>query len=108
MAVAAAAVCYVSWQSRHLIIGPEVRVDSGLATVQNERVMVIEGQAKNVTELYLNGRPIAIDQAGAFVEGVVLENGYTVVSIDARDRFGRRVHWERPFVYVETANVVQR
>lgn len=100
---------YVSWQARFLIAGPKVAIEGEMSTAQNERVIMLKGAASNVTKLYLNGRPIAINQQGGFVEGVVLENGHTIVSIDAEDRYGRRVHWEKPFVYVkEEGAVVQR
>lgn len=99
---------YVSWQARFLIAGPEIVMTEDIGTEQNERVIMLRGQAKNVIGLYLNGRPIAIDQSGSFAEGVVLENGYTIVSIDAVDRYGRSVHWEKPLVYVEHSGVVQR
>ncbi len=96
-----AAVWYVAFQARFLIMGPEILISEELETIQDGRVMKLTGRAENVTAVFLNGRPIAIDQAGTFAEGVVLENGYTIVSIDARDRYGRAVHWERPFVYTE-------
>lgn len=66
---------------------------------------MLSGVAENVTSLTLNGRPIMTDRAGNFTEGIVLENGYSVVSLDARDRFGREVHWETPVVYVEETAV---
>jgi hypothetical protein len=34
------------------------------------------------------------------MEGVILENGYSVVSIDVIDRYGRSVHWEKSVVFV--------
>lgn len=108
LAVVVALVSYVGWQARHLITGPEVVVIGEQSIVQTERIVTLEGVAKNVTSLQLNGRPIAIDQEGGFAEGVILENGYTVVSIDARDRYGREIHWERPFVYKEKTDLVRR
>lgn len=73
--------------------------------VQTGRVIVLSGVAENVTSLTLNGRPIVTDREGNFSEGIVLENGYSVVSLDARDRFGREVHWEAPVVFIDEATV---
>ena len=101
------AVGYFGWQARYLIIGPEVALTGGLETVQNERVITLSGEAKNVTALYLNGRAITTDQAGVFTESIVLQNGYSTVSIDAIDRYGRRVHIETPMVYSERTEVVK-
>lgn len=108
LVVAVGLILYVGWQARYLIAGPKLSVSEGLSVVQNERVISIQGEAKNVTSLYLNGRPITIDPSGMFNEGVILENGYTIVSIDAKDRYGRSVHWEQPFVYTERTEMVSR
>lgn len=102
------AIGYFGWQARYLIIGPEVALTGELQTVQNERVITLEGAAKNITALFLNGRAITTDQAGVFSESIVLENGYSTVSIDAIDRFGRRVHLEKPMVYSERMDMVKR
>ncbi len=101
------AVGYFGWQARYLIAGPEVALTDGLEIVQNERVITLSGEAKNVTALYLNGRPITTDQAGVFTENIVLQNGYSTVSIDAIDRYGRRVHIETPMVYSEQTEVAK-
>lgn len=102
------AVGYFGWQARYLIIGPEVALVDELKTVQNDRVVTLTGEAKNVTALYLNGRAITTDQSGVFSESIVLENGYSTVSIDATDRYGRQVHLERPMIYSERVDVVKR
>lgn len=96
---------YAFWQGRNLINGPELSITSEPDVVQTGRVVYLEGVAENVTALYLNGRSIVTDQHGNFAEGIVLENGYSVVSLDAEDRFGREVHWEKPVVYVEENSV---
>lgn len=102
------AAAYFGWQARYLIAGPEVALTGDLMTVQNERVITLSGEAKNVTALYLNGRAITTDQAGVFNESIVLQNGYSTVSIDAVDRYGRQVHIETPMVYSERTEVVKR
>jgi len=99
---------YATWQARYLISGPEVSVNQQLETIQNDRVVQLEGNAGNVTKLSLNGYPITIDESGYFHQGVVLENGYTIVSIDAEDRYGRTSHWEKGFVYQEPSEVANR
>ena len=99
-AVILVGVWYVGYQARFLITGPQLSLVNEPSIVQGERVIRLQGQARNITAIYLNGRAIATDNEGKFDEGVVLENGYTIVSLDARDRYGRKVHIERPFVYV--------
>lgn len=94
-------ILYASWQGRFLITGPEIALTNIPETVQNDRVVTISGTAYNATALFLNGRPIVTNSSGDFTEAVVLENGYSVISIDVYDRYGRIVRWERPFVYIK-------
>ena len=99
---------YALWQGHDLIAGPGISIEAEPAMVENSRLVFVSGVAENVTALYLNGRPIVTDQNGVFTEGVILENGYSVVSIDARDRYGRSVHWEKPVVFVEESPMAGR
>ncbi len=95
----AVGVWYVAFQARHLITGPEVTLLEEPGVVSSERIVHIQGQTYNVTALSLNGQPIVTDPDGIFNVAVVLPNGYTTVSIDARDRYGRTTHLERSLVY---------
>lgn len=104
----AGGLAYGVWQARFLIVGPAITVSEPPSIVQNDRTVMVSGTAKNATGLFLNGRPIVTDQSGAFTEAVILENGHTVVSIDAHDRYGRATHWEQPFVYVEETGLAGR
>lgn len=91
---------YIAFQARYLIAGPELSILPEPSVVQHERVVELKGTARNVTALFLNGRAIVTDESGNFTEPVVLENGYTIMSLEARDRYGRTTRLERPFVYV--------
>lgn len=89
---------YIVWQARFLIVGPEMSIKT-LETIQDERVITLQGQVANVVSLQLNGSPIRVDPEGNFSTGLVLENGYTIARIDAKDRYGRSVSWEKGLVY---------
>jgi hypothetical protein len=93
------AIVYTLFQARLLIEGPQILVTNEPQTVQYTRTLVIQGNALNIVSLFLNGRPIVTDETGKFSETIVLENGYTVVRLDATDRYGRSVFVERSFVY---------
>jgi hypothetical protein len=92
-------VGYALYQSRFLIQGPQVSLSEEPAIVQHGHTVTLTGTTANITALYLQGRPIVTDEYGHFTETVVLENGYTIVRLDARDRYGRTTHLERSFVY---------
>lgn len=93
------AVWYVAFQARFMIEGPRIVLSPEPQVIYQDRVITLTGKTENITSLTVNGRPIATDPEGNFSEPVVLENGYTIMSIDARDRYGRTVHIERPLVY---------
>lgn len=97
---AAIFILYVAYQARFLLVGPTIVLTDLPAQTQNNRTITISGVAKTITSITINGRDIATDQIGNFQEPIVLENGYTIVSIVATDRYGRTTTIEKPFVYV--------
>lgn len=92
-------VAYVLFQARFLITGPEITLKSEPSTQQNERIIILEGSARNITHLWLNDRQIYTDEQGNFREELVLENGYTITTLKAKDRYGRETKVVRSFVY---------
>lgn len=92
-------VAYIVFQARFLIAGPQIVLTAEPATQHNTRTITLTGTAYNITHLWLNDRPIFTDESGHFSERLVLENGYTIATLKARDRFGRETRVERPFVY---------
>lgn len=97
---------YILWQARFLIAGPSITLSYEPPQVQNERVVTLEGDTRNITSLALNGRQIFTDPHGHFREELVLENGYTIINITATDRYGRTTTLERPFMYMPASLVI--
>ena len=96
-------VLYVTFQARFLIIGPEITLINEPNSVQNSPTVTLAGNARNIAKITLNGRPIFTDQSGYFSETLVLENGYTIATIKATDRYGRDTSVVRSFVYTPTS-----
>lgn len=94
---------YTLFQSRFLIIGPQVVLTTEPDTVQNERRIFLEGTAFNISRMWLNDRQIFTDAQGYFKEALVLENGYTVATLRAEDRYGRTTNVERSFMYTPSS-----
>ena len=90
---------YVVFQARFLIIGPQITLLSTPDRAQNERVVTLAGNTANISRLWLNGYQIFTDPAGAFSTDVILQNGYTITTLEAEDRYGRRTTLTREFVY---------
>lgn len=90
---------YTVFQARFILAGPQIDFTSTMASVQQERVVTLEGETANIVRLTLNGREIYTDTNGHFKEALVLENGYTVATLEAHDRYGRTEHLTKTFVY---------
>lgn len=82
-------VIYALWRSHNLIQGVEIKdvnlVDG--AKVENS-ILAVKGNAKNGTNVAINGREISVDVDGNFDETVALLLGYNIISIKAQDKFG--------------------
>ncbi len=96
---------YITFQARFLLIGPVVTLSSELQPVYNERMVEVSGNAFNISAITLNGRPVYIDEQGVFRESLVLENGYTIMTIRAEDRYGRTTTLTRSFVYRPASSI---
>jgi hypothetical protein len=84
-----------------LIKGVEIK-----ATVvrdEHSSLVKVEGNAKNSVLLVLNGREIFIDKEGNFSESIGLLPGFSVISIEAEDKFGKNK--KEKFSLVTTDNV---
>ena len=90
---------YVLFQARFLIIGPQLSLTLEPAHLVNERQIALAGSAFNISRLWLNDRPIYTDAQGNFKEALVLENGYTIATVRAEDRYGRETTIKRTYVY---------
>ena len=82
---------YSYFQARKLIGGPKITIDSPAnGSTVTESLVEIKGVAKNINEISLDDRPIFIDEQGAFNEKLLVPPGYTIITMKARDRFGRK------------------
>lgn len=97
----AVAFWYIHFQARYFIEGPRVALESPTAVQQNSRIISVTGSAENITDITLNGRKIYTDEEGNFLEPLVLENGYTIMTIVAKDRFGRLTTLSKEFFYAD-------
>ena len=82
-------IVYAFFRSKDLIFGVKIKnvniVDGSKVT---NNVMEITGNAKNATNLILDGRVISVDQKGNFDETITLLSGYNIINIKAQDKFG--------------------
>jgi hypothetical protein len=84
-------VGYGLFEARRIIAGPEITVLSpqdGSAT--SSALVTIVGRVQNISFLTINDKPAFADEEGKFVYRYSPPVGYTVATVAATDRFGRR------------------
>jgi len=91
---------YTLFQTRNLIAGPVIAIHTPTngATVL-ESLVTIEGIAHNISYISLNDRQIFIDEKGKFSELLLLSYGYNIMTIAARDKFGRETEEILELIY---------
>jgi len=95
-----AIVLYGLFQARNLIQGPVITVhEPQNGEVVHTAFVDISGEVKNISEITLNDRHIFVDEEGRFREQLLLAEGYTIMTLDASDRFGRHTRKALELVY---------
>jgi hypothetical protein len=71
-------------------MGPYIKITSPKSgSYLEDRVVTLTGKAINVAWISLNDRPIFIDEKGNWSEKLIAPPGYSIMTVKARDRFGR-------------------
>jgi hypothetical protein len=87
--VVAVVVGYAGFAFRDIVRGPSIVITK---PINGETFATSSVELKGISEraqfISLNGKPILIDENGAFSEIIVLSSGYNVSTIEARDKFG--------------------
>ncbi len=83
-------VSYSLFQARFVILGPQITIESHEdgQTVENSTI-ILEGSTENIARLSLNGRQIFTDETGWWSEKLIVREGLSIMTVEARDRFGR-------------------
>ena len=81
---------YALFQTRNIVRGPiiDVYTPRNGASV-SESLITITGTAKNISFISLNGQQIFVDENGSFSQKLLLSYGYNIMTLYARDKFGR-------------------
>ena len=91
---------YSVYQSRNIVKGPSIIItEPENGTSFNHSPITIKGQAFNNTEISIDNRLIFIDEKGIFKEKYLLSPGYNIITIVAKDKFGKTVKKILELVY---------
>ncbi len=98
--VAIGAFSYV--RSKNLLIGPQINIhEPQNGAIFRGPPIQISGIAKNIARINLNGAQIFTDSLGNFKEELLLLPGYNILTVEAEDRFGKKVKKTLELVYKE-------
>ncbi len=93
-------VAYSLFQARFLIIGPHISVSSPTdgETVQSSVVNLV-GSAQNISYISVDDRPIFVNEKGEFSEKLIAPEGLSIITLRAKDRFGRETQKQIRIIY---------
>ena len=81
---------YAYYQTHNLIMGPIVTIETPENGITfSSPVAEITGGTKNISEITINDRHIFVDESGTFKEKLLLSPGYNIITLQAKDKFGR-------------------
>ncbi len=97
-------VFYAYYQSRAVVAGPEIVLATPLNGITSTTSLIdVRGVAIHAKELTLDGRGIFVDMSGNFAEKLLLQDGYNIIQLTAKDGGGREVKKTIELIYVDTA-----
>ena len=83
-------VAYSLYQARAVLIGPKIWIENPQdGETVREPLITIEGRSSNIAWISLNGRQIFTDEFGDWKEKLIVATGTSIMTVEARDRFGR-------------------
>ncbi len=96
---------YAIYQTHDILLGPRLFIqDVQNGKTYTEPLITIEGEAKNISHLFLNDRQIFTNEQGQFQEKLLLIPGYSIIKLEAKDKFGRSVKRMLALVYDQSFN----
>lgn len=91
---------YGAYRAQSLVEGPDIGITSPITGATSTKSLVeVEGFAHNISFLTLNGDKIFTDESGVFKEKVLLSPGYNIMTLEAKDRFGRTAQKTLQLIY---------
>ena len=82
---------YGTFRARTFAEGPVINVSEPKnGSFVADSLVTVSGTAKNISFLNLNGAQIFTDEAGKFTEKILLSYGYNIITLEEKDRFGRK------------------
>lgn len=95
-------VLYIGFRFKSLASGPQVTISYPPAySLLDSGFVTVTGTAKRVSQLTVNGQEVLPTTDDTFSASLLVPPGYSILKIEARDRFAHRYHTELPIVNAE-------
>jgi hypothetical protein len=98
-AVAVGTLAYFFFQGHSLIMGPSISLTKPQPYETVPTRMLVEGSAKRAKILTVNGLQVPVSPDGTFETTIVPPVGYTVLTVQATDQFGKTTTLEVPLAH---------
>jgi hypothetical protein len=89
LAFAFVVLAYGGWSFRHVFNGPEIILETPYDGESVPGKVALKGFARDAVETSIDGRTLYVDGQGRFEEEIVLPKGPAIITLYAKDRFGR-------------------
>jgi hypothetical protein len=93
---------YSIFQAQKILGGPKINILSPInGATYTTALIEIKGVAKNVSTLTLNDRILYTDKIGNFSDTLLLNEGYNIIKLEAKDKFGAQTQKRIEIIYKE-------
>ena len=83
-----------------------VKIEATIEPQANSSLFKVKGIASKAIYLSLNGREIFIDKDGNFSESIIILPGFSIITLNAKDKFGKTAEKQFKLVSKENANII--
>jgi hypothetical protein len=83
-----------------------VKIQATLEQSASSSIAIVRGVADKATRITLNGREIFIDKDGNFSESISMLPGFSIVTLNAKDKFGKTAEKKFEVVLAENAKAI--
>lgn len=84
-----AIVGYAYFRTKDAIFGTTITTSVEDGAVFDSKLLTLTGSVPHAARFTVNGRELLLDKNGDFTDTLLLQEGYTILDMEASDRFGR-------------------
>lgn len=82
-------VGYAYFRSRDAIWGTKITASIHDGQTLESNLLTLTGNAPHTSLFTVNNRELLLDKNGDFIDTLLLHEGYNIITLEAKDKFGR-------------------